>query len=48
MAGIGYSHEPGAIVSLDLETERRLIESGQAEPVRSTAKKSTPRKQADD
>jgi hypothetical protein len=42
--GTGFSHVPGEIVTtLDKEFERRLIESGQAEP----AQAKSPRKQKD-
>lgn len=33
VAGADFSHAPGEMVTLDPEFERRLIESGQAEPV---------------
>ena len=33
MAGDGFAYLPGETVSLDKETEKRLVESGQAEYV---------------
>lgn len=33
MAGEGFAYLPGETVSLDKETERRLVDSGQAEYV---------------
>jgi hypothetical protein len=34
IAGEGFSYLPGEVVNLDKETEKRLIKSGQAEPVK--------------
>lgn len=38
IAGADFSHAPGETVSLDAELERRLVESGQAEEVKPSAK----------
>lgn len=42
MASAEYSYAPGEIVTLDAGTEKRLIDSGQAEKV--TIKKTTVKK----
>lgn len=39
LAGADYSYGVGEEVELDKEFEKRLVESGQAEPVRKTPKK---------
>ncbi|HQU87567.1 MAG TPA: hypothetical protein PLC58_03185 [Denitromonas sp.] len=44
IAGADFSHAPGETVSFDAETEKRLIESGQAEPAK--AEKTTASKSA--
>jgi len=38
IASVEYSHAPGEVVSLDKETEKRLIDSGQAEPAKAAPK----------
>jgi hypothetical protein len=45
IAGPDFSHAPGEKVSLNKELERRLIESGQAEPV--TQKRTTKKESAE-
>jgi hypothetical protein len=39
VAGDDYAYSPGEIVTLDEDYEARLVESGQAEPVKAPAKK---------
>ena len=39
IAGADFSYAPGEKVTFDKETEKRLIESGQAEPVQAPRKK---------
>lgn len=39
MAGDNFSYSAGEEVSLDKDYEQRLIDSGQAEPVKATGKK---------
>ena len=39
IAGPDFAYAPGEVVSLDKETEKRLVETGQAEPVKETRKK---------
>lgn len=48
VAGAGFSHAPGEKVTLDKDFERRLIESGQAEPVRGRQKKAKPDESGND
>lgn len=44
IAGANFSHAPGEVVDLDKDTEKRLVDSGQAEKVvakKKAAKKKT-------
>jgi hypothetical protein len=43
IASEDYSYSPGETVSLDAETEKRLIESGQAEAVKSAKAPKAPK-----
>lgn len=44
IAGADFSCSPGEEIELDAETEKRLVESGQAEKVKAPAKKKTSKK----